>query len=87
MAVFPDLNEEERRILRIILDSKIIRGAELMRQLGTSDPTELLDPLRQLLNRNLVEITGELTPDLFPFATLGAPPSAQGYIRARVQQR
>jgi len=83
----PALSEPERSVLRVILDNKIVRGAELMRKLGIINPDQLLPPLNQLLNKGLIEMSGELTPMTLPFATFGTLPSAQEYIRALVQQR
>jgi hypothetical protein len=88
MAAFPaNLSEEARGVLRIILDSKIVRGADLMRRREIKDANQLLEPIKELLNQRLIEVTGELTPGAFPFATFGTPPSAQEYIRALLQQR
>jgi hypothetical protein len=86
-AVPPILSEQARGVLRVILDGKIIRGGEVMRRLGLTDPSLLVDPVNELVSKSLIEVTGDLSADALPFATFGTPPSAQEYLRAALQQR
>lgn len=78
------LTPEAQRLLKIILDRKIVRGAELMRFGGFKMPTEMEAPLQELSNRHLIEVSGSLTVDALPFATFGTKPSAFEYLRSLV---
>jgi len=87
MAQSPaQLSSDAQALLRFILDRKIVRGGELMRYVGKGTPIELMGPVQELVNQNLVEVTGELTPDGLPFATFGIRPSALEYLRTLVQR-
>jgi hypothetical protein len=83
----PALSDQEKAVLRVVLDSKIVRGAELMRRLSITKPDQLVGPLKELVNWGLIEVSGELSPETLPFATLNTLPSVQEYIRAIIQQR
>ena len=86
-AVPPVLTAPARGVLQVILDGKIVRGAEVMRKLGLTDPNQLVDPVRELFSKGLIEVSGDLSADAIPFTTFGTPPSAQEYLRAALRER
>jgi|GEM_PF-5569723 hypothetical protein len=87
MATTPQLSQLAQSLLRVILDRKIVRGGELMRYIGISAPADFLAPAKELVDNNLVEVTGELTQADAPFATFGTKPSRIGYLSALVERR
>jgi hypothetical protein len=87
MASFPQLSPEAVRVLRIMLDQTIVRGGDLVRYAGMKQPSELMKPVDELLTQNLIEVSGDISEQMLPFATFGIRPSAREYLNALVQRR
>jgi hypothetical protein len=83
----PNLSDPARDLLRILLSFKIARGGDLMQRTQIFDSAQILEPIKELLNQGLIEVSGELSPDFLPFATFSIVPSALEYSRAIVQRR
>jgi len=79
-----ELSKEAERLLRIILDHKLVRGGELVRLAELSSPVPLVEPLRELMKEKLVEasgLDGRLTEESLLFATFGTRPSREANLR------
>lgn len=87
MAALPQLSPEARNVLRIALDNKIIRGGELMRYAKMKNPSELIGPVEELMSQDLIQVTGEISPEMIPFATFGTRPSDYQFLRFLLDQR
>jgi hypothetical protein len=83
----PQLTQDARDVLRVILDNKILRGGEIMRHAGIKTAAELVAPVRELVDLQLVEVIGGLTAETIPFTTFGTRPSAQEYLRSLLRVR
>jgi hypothetical protein len=81
MAAPPALTAEAKTILRLVLERKIIRGGELMRFAGLKNADELVSPVKELMSEGLIQVTGDISDDMIPFATFGTRPSDQSYLR------
>ena len=81
MADLPQLSKDAARILKIILDRTTIRGSNLMREARLKLPSELLDPVKELQDKNLIEVSGDVSSETtVPFAFFATRPSAKEYI-------
>lgn len=77
----PQLSSEAVRVLKVILDNKVIRGGELMRISGMKTPSDLAKPVKELQDQSLIEVSGEVWDEnMLPFATFGSRPSAREYL-------
>ncbi len=86
MAALPKLSPEAITVLRVTLDNKIIRGGELMRYAGMTNATELAGPVRELVSQNLIQVSGDISAEMLPFATFGTRPSDYQYLRFLLDQ-
>lgn len=57
-----------------------IDGSTLMKHMGISRPADLIEPLRELQQRKLIEVGGTLTAEGVPFARVGVRPSSKEYL-------
>jgi hypothetical protein len=82
------LSDQAQSILRTILDRKLVRGGELLSSVPTTNPEDLIDPIKELLNSRLIEASGlggNLNAETILFATFGVLPSAERYLRELVK--
>jgi hypothetical protein len=86
MAINPTLTADAQRVLRAILDAKVVRGGELMWQSGFKTPQALATPVNELVSQNLIEVIGPVSPNELPFATFGIPPSSHEYLRSLLRR-
>jgi len=88
MQAPPQLGEHALRVLRVILANKVVRGADLMRRSGLRDPGELHSAVKQLLDNDLIEVTGNVFDvSAIPLATFGFRPSELRYLQMVAQQK
>lgn len=76
----PQLTDEERKVLDVIVRNTSIDGSSLMRQSGVSRPSDLVEPIRKLQKLGLIEVGGPVTPEELPFARFAVRPSAKEYL-------
>ena len=82
------LSKEAALLLKIIVDHTTIGGANLMRVAGLKGPNELLDPVKELQAKNLIQASGDTSSaNTVPFAYFGTPPSAKEYIYSVLKQQ
>ena len=77
----PQLSDQARLVLQIILDRIIVRGVDIMSLASISQPNDLLTVVKELTSQKLIEFKGELTEERAPLATFTALPSKQSYLR------
>ena len=77
---FPTLTPEARRALEIILSRGAIDGSSLMKALELGRPGDLVAPIRELLNKDLIEVGGSIAATDLPFARFAVRPSAKEYV-------
>jgi hypothetical protein len=80
MLPAPELTDEARKVLDIIVRNNSIDGSSLMRQMGLSHAADLVDPIRELQKLKLIEVGGPVTPEELPFARFAVRPSAKEYL-------
>jgi hypothetical protein len=84
----PDLTPPAQAILRFMLQRKTARGGEFLSLTGFRSPEDLVEPVRELLNRGLMEavgLTGPLDPESALFASYLILPSAERTLREMVK--
>lgn len=86
MAALPKLTPEAATVLRLTLENKIIRGGELMRYAGMKSPSELVKPVKDLLSQDLIQVSGDISEEMLPFATFGIRPSDNKYLQFLLEQ-
>jgi hypothetical protein len=86
MAALPQLSPKAVTVLRLTLDNKMIRGGELMRYAGMSTPSELTEPVNELLSQELIQVSGDISEEMIPFATFGTRPSDYQFLRFLLDQ-
>jgi hypothetical protein len=83
MSMIQKLDPKEARALQEI-GGRVMLGAELMRRLEIRDPGELYKLLKPLVGRDLVQVSGDLSPDRVAFAAFSMRPSDFQYIRKQI---
>ncbi len=73
-------------MLRITLENKIVRGGELMRYAGMKNPSELAAPVRELVDKDLIQVSGDISEEMLPFAMFGTRPSDNKYLYFLLEQ-
>ncbi len=85
MQPFPTLTPQARQLLEIIVSNTTIDGSTLIKQMGVSNPADIVPFIRELQTRQLIEVGGTLTVDGLPFARFGVRPSAKDYLYSLLQ--
>jgi hypothetical protein len=88
MAESPEarLDQARETILRTLAGTSML-GARLMKLSGVHDPELFLRAVTSLIDEDVVQVTGDLTPDRVPFAAFGTRPSDRGYIQRRISKK
>lgn len=82
----PQLDSDAMRLLKTVDSASrerrdaIVRGGELMKTLGL-EPGRFVALLHDLSEKNLISVSGALTPDRVDLATISLNPSNRGFIQ------
>ena len=82
---YPNLCGRSVDMLEAIAEGGIVRGADLVQRLHC-EPRELLHPTRTLLAHQMIEVSGDRTPDRIAFACFGVPPSCRPYVQELIRR-
>jgi hypothetical protein len=83
----PELNPTAKRVLDILLSRGSVPGFELLKNMPSSKPEELIDAVTFLQDADLVQISGILTQERFPFATFAIRPSSKDLAQFVAKQK
>ena len=77
----PDLDDQQKIVLREILERGIIKGSELLR-VTYMDPATLSQLVRSLKSQDLIDVRGDFTnPEEIPYAVISVRPSDSKFLR------
>jgi hypothetical protein len=87
MASAPDLNDPKViSVLETLLRSSGIRGGALMKETGLPPTDELSKAVQFLRDQELIQVSGDISKENLPFATLGVLPSQIERIHLLLKQ-
>lgn len=84
MAALQQLTKEQATILQA-LDGRVMLGAELMKRVGMG-PAQLMQLIYSLMSMDLVQVSGDLSPDRVAFAAFSSRPSDRDLIRKNIAE-
>jgi DNA-binding MarR family transcriptional regulator len=84
MAIPRQLEPDEERVLKIILERGLIRGGDLMRRADMNSRV-FKGLVERLLERDLIQTSGELSEAMLPFATFDVRPSQRPDLRMTIR--
>ena len=81
MQTLPQLDDQQKIVLREIVDRGIIRGSELLRA-TYMDSTTLSEAVQALRSMDLIKVRGNVTnPDEIPYTVFSIRPSDSKFLR------
>ena len=85
MSALPQLSDEARRVLQVLLSRNVITGGELMRYAGFKSLEEFQAPILELMQNELIQVSGDYNNiTMLPFAAFSIRPSATPLLRSIV---
>ena len=84
MKTPPQLDEDQRLVLREVIDQGVIRGRELLRA-TRMDPAKLSEAVQELRNKDLIQVRGDVgNPSEIPYAVISVRPSDTKFLKYSV---
>jgi hypothetical protein len=82
MAAPPRLDDDEMMLLKVLASRPdYLRGGEAMRMLNM-DRQPFVDLVAKLASKNLLQVSGSVSPETIDFATLAVHPSNFSFVRS-----
>lgn len=82
MAAPPRLDDDEMMLLKVLASRPdYVRGGEAMRMLKM-ERQPFVDLVTKLASKNLLQVSGPLSPERIDFATLAVHPSNFSFVRS-----
>lgn len=76
-----ELDDDQKLVLRQIVERGIIRGSELLRS-TSMDPTALGNTVRELNSMDLIKYSGNVTdPNEIPYVVFSVRPSDRKFLK------